>query len=104
MTHVCFVKEFHVNAILQKRRNESLGRFEWLVWWRGYRKSESTWEPEEHLVDNEKFAEFQNKTGMSDFCFVRIQKIEDGSINIFQFLFLMLRLMLLTSHVSFTAF
>jgi len=55
-------QDYHVAEILEKRWNDELRRHEWLVWWRGYRKSESTWEPFENVDSNEQFAEFEKNS------------------------------------------
>lgn len=43
-------KEYTVERILDYRRGKS-GKLEFKVEWEGYPLSESTWEPEEHLVN-----------------------------------------------------
>jgi len=44
------VKTYDVNEILGSRINN--GRIEFLIWWRGYQKKKSTWEPEENIQED----------------------------------------------------
>ena len=54
------VNEYEVEAIVAKRRKK--GRTEYLVNWKGYEKSDNTWEPTENLHCPEKVIEFEQKS------------------------------------------
>ena len=42
--------KYKVKSIIGKRTKNK--KNEYLVWWNGYKKSESTWEPEKQLIED----------------------------------------------------
>lgn len=42
--------KFKVKSIIDKKKIR--GRTHYLIWWKGYKKSESTWEPETQLIED----------------------------------------------------
>jgi len=55
-------EDYHVAKVLDKRYNEAESRYEWLIWWTGYSKEESSWEPAENLEGNEIVEKFESNT------------------------------------------
>lgn len=56
--------DYEVEEILEMRTGED-GNKEFLVKWKGYKKSESTWEPEDHLSCKDLIAAFNKKTELT---------------------------------------
>lgn len=54
--------DYEVEDILEVRTNDS-GTKEFLIKWKGYKKSDSTWEPEENLSCTNLIQEFYERTG-----------------------------------------
>ncbi|KAF4017980.1 hypothetical protein G4228_009340 [Cervus hanglu yarkandensis] len=51
-----------VERIVDKRQNKK-GETEYLVWWKGYGREDSTWEPEQQLVNCEECIHDFNRWG-----------------------------------------
>ena len=52
---------YEVKEIIGDRYSKRLGQKEYLIWWKGYKKSEATWEPHENLNNTESIAKYNKK-------------------------------------------
>jgi len=52
-------KEYMVEKIVKRRKRK--GKYEYLIKWQGYHKKDNTWEPKEHIYNQELIEQFEMK-------------------------------------------
>ena len=49
--------EFFVERILDRRRNDETGEYEYFIQWKKYSEAERTWEPRKYILNNRNMLE-----------------------------------------------